>query len=1489
MSLVRKLHPGGSINQDALNTALNNEISSYNLKSKDERKVREALVNMRDYLKDSSGKSFTIDPVGQTFKITGQGSEKFTGSPDEIKSNWFTGNLRLKDQEDYNTVAASIYGKALKSLQGVSDNSTSIPSSNLEVADTKTQIGIHDLGKGAEELYGTSSNLERVLARADTDELRKKEVYKVANATINSYIQNAEKNKDIAEYTDLSKLDNLRAAIAKEDWPTFVSEAYKFKWEPENWLLDKGIPAKTITTKRGITLNPELNKKNLLSAGLSDNLAENFQNYEIDNNFLSQDYWEKLGIPWMAKKLEGKIALIDPNTAKHIVLDPSTQNYYQQKPEDGLDPNQPDFKYTWGMNSGLTNFQWVTPNLTPQQIEEEKIKVSPIPKKVDWEIRLNNARLPIVNSIKTDKSNFKSLEDAQSYMNDLLTKSSNIPPRNFIIEVAKAIGGIRYWAEKTPTLTEQDRVNVANNLIKYDKELQNYTKPYANLELKDLLGEHYRDPNKINFSEDVWKYGKLGKLKSYESKYLLPSHQKGGSLSQVIRGEEPGTSVSKVKFPTNTEGTLRGTWNGIKSGNAENLWEGASLLGQVASFIPGIGVIGGLVTTASDIGKDVAKDGFQLSDIINLNTAANIGFTALSGIGLGSLRALRLAKGLDEVTKGVVDISKLANKASALEKSVGVGTKYTDALNDIKKVADIGSDGVLDLNKVTSNINKITDTTEKEKLLESLNIVKNLKEAPRVSKATEPILRGIENAAVNTGKWITSPTVSTGAMKVIKKAALVPTVFGVGKSSINIGSDLASGKNVADTKTEDWKNIIGGLSLAHNWYKNTNYSKALNQVEGGSTHNNTQEIFIKGNEKPVGTITSNIKNTLNYTEPTIPSEKLGKVKKFFRSAERQKARTEEQKKSLVAAKESAEDEFKTNLGKIFNEQNPSNQLTKEQIKNIDISKLNTTLNTSFNPATLRKSPLVGEDNDVQKAYYDWKKAEKMLKNNIKSYGKLSSRHFFKVGGKISRYGGGTSEEGVLRIDTPVMDFQNPSSTTSTWPYTKTRAITDPKFGLIVNNGQYTPEYKNWILSRTPEWFEKNKEFFYSRVYQLSGNKKEVPFSDIQGTESKPGLAWDNLYGPHHQAALELYLKEHPEVGKKNGNETESDGVDNNFKGGDLGIKTIPNWWDRNKKYMPDATDLSNLLIYSNTYNANVHAGNDARKAIVDGLYKLPYLNHQYIRIDKPYSLYGEQQASDISGKVNKMANSTSDLNKSFLVKLSGADQARSILDKANTMDQQRVDQLRSSQLESNYKIDDANTQTLGKNRALSANAFKNIQILNRDQRLAQSTAFNNFVLSEAHNIPIRQQRELRGELYNAYQDKNYLNAKKAYSDIVGNAGKNFYYNQWLDKKKRLGDDYKEEFENSIYQTAWDKAKENKAADLENASRKITELTTLYQMNLPSYYGIYKKGGSLSKEEKIEINKEKANSESKIKNDEMIYKLMMHNNEMLQKALINVFK
>lgn len=86
MSLVKKLQPGGSIDNTLLNEELNNELSTYNLKSKDERKVRDALVKLRDYAA-TNGNSFSIDALANKYTISGVGSEKFQGSPDEIKSN----------------------------------------------------------------------------------------------------------------------------------------------------------------------------------------------------------------------------------------------------------------------------------------------------------------------------------------------------------------------------------------------------------------------------------------------------------------------------------------------------------------------------------------------------------------------------------------------------------------------------------------------------------------------------------------------------------------------------------------------------------------------------------------------------------------------------------------------------------------------------------------------------------------------------------------------------------------------------------------------------------------------------------------------------------------------------------------------------------------------------------------------------------------------------------------------------------------------------------------------------------------------------------------------------------------------------------------------------------------------------------------------------------------------------------------------------------
>ena len=84
MALVKKLAPGGPIDQDLLNQELNNQISNFKLRAKDESKVRQALTELRDYFSSTDGKSFDVDPVSKKYTITGPGSEKFTGSPDEI-------------------------------------------------------------------------------------------------------------------------------------------------------------------------------------------------------------------------------------------------------------------------------------------------------------------------------------------------------------------------------------------------------------------------------------------------------------------------------------------------------------------------------------------------------------------------------------------------------------------------------------------------------------------------------------------------------------------------------------------------------------------------------------------------------------------------------------------------------------------------------------------------------------------------------------------------------------------------------------------------------------------------------------------------------------------------------------------------------------------------------------------------------------------------------------------------------------------------------------------------------------------------------------------------------------------------------------------------------------------------------------------------------------------------------------------------------------
>ena len=89
MALMKKLLTGGTTpyDQGTFENLINQKIGEYNLPMKGERNVRSKLRNLMTYMSDPSKKELKVDPVTQTYTLTGEGSDKFTGSPDEIKKN----------------------------------------------------------------------------------------------------------------------------------------------------------------------------------------------------------------------------------------------------------------------------------------------------------------------------------------------------------------------------------------------------------------------------------------------------------------------------------------------------------------------------------------------------------------------------------------------------------------------------------------------------------------------------------------------------------------------------------------------------------------------------------------------------------------------------------------------------------------------------------------------------------------------------------------------------------------------------------------------------------------------------------------------------------------------------------------------------------------------------------------------------------------------------------------------------------------------------------------------------------------------------------------------------------------------------------------------------------------------------------------------------------------------------------------------------------
>lgn len=300
----------------------------------------------------------------------------------------------------------------------------------------------------------------------------------------------------------------------------------------------------------------------------------------------------------------------------------------------------------------------------------------------------------------------------------------------------------------------------------------------------------------------------------------------------------------------------------------------------------------------------------------------------------------------------------------------------------------------------------------------------------------------------------------------------------------------------------------------------------------------------------------------------------------------------------------------------------------------------------------------------------------------------------------------------------------------------------------------------------------------------------------------------------------------------------------------------------------DKVDLLNTAMYLNTIRTNKDIGNAQRKGVADSMYTLPFMSNTYIRADRPHTLEADKQAAAINSKTARMAGSTADIDKGFGARLAGIAQGNILKDKAQMVDTQRLDQLRGQQLQMNANTAKYNTEVLGKNRGLAANAFGKIHGINANQSLAQNTALNNLLLANQKNDAMKKQREGQTGMYNILNDPKYKQLGEEYTKLSDENDNS--YKKEFDTQMKVPGVKQIDWNTSKYYTDWQSALKNKEAQIKPFNERLKNI----QMAM-AYGQSLKKGGTLAK--KVETDRK------------LFYKIINDTNDRVDKHSIDLSK
>ena len=594
---------------------------------------------------------------------------------------------------------------------------------------------------------------------------------------------------------------------------------------------------------------------------------------------------------------------------------------------------------------------------------------------------------------------------------DVLWNNPTLPLKNIPLHVLPKYNKPGYLEKVLKDLSEIEQA-LDNSINKENDADINQEKLKEIAQALKYYGVYGNPEQKRIADQNSSRLSKIAAITNPEGKKLFSLYKKGG----ILKAQNGDTLENIVKTnrqyainaqpTTNKDATQPLVIKGVKDTsraikNADPL-DIISLVGSGVSFIPGLGVIGGLVSTGADAIKGY-KEGWDRQDTMNL--FGNLGFTLLAGLGFGAAKAGKVAKQAKTVYKGAKSLDQ-AEDLVKMAKNLGGADEVVKSAENLTKVGkNLGED--VKLSKFINSNKAFKDTKKVEKLNDALKSA-GYSEARNSEELWQVLGKDLDNVAdlaklkqstiVNETRDAIEGVKKAGNFVIDKSSGVAKTILplytgyagitGAGNLVSNVREDGLAG--IGNTSVDDIRSMIqlGGLSRIG--YKNRQYSTSRNlntHVEGGTTSETTIKVDGKSFKVEGDVRQKGLNKGINV---------LGKKTVFAGKSQ------EAKKEFLEKIKKNLSDKDKEALEKILN---------KESIGKIEFE---------FSPST--GGTVVLNDAPASLKYKDVKSyniAKKQLEGGYSQYGTLRRKVPKKdIGGLLSILGD-NKKQYKLSYDNPL--------------------------------------------------------------------------------------------------------------------------------------------------------------------------------------------------------------------------------------------------------------------------------------------------------------------------------------------------------------------------------------------------------------------------------------------------------------------------------------